>query len=328
MAGTHLKYLQGTQGYSIEAVADVNQEAINKLKTICPWIGETLEFSDYKSMIESTDLDAVIIVTPHSLHYEQTVFALRHDLHVLIEKPMVTRAVEAEEIVRLSRDRQRIAMVAYQRHTEPKYIYARGQVASGKMGKVNFMTAYQTQGWLRDISGTWRTDPTFNELGYVSDSGSHLIDAVIWICGSEAEEVFARIDRLSSAVPVNASVFIRFENGALATVSLVGGAPEWREEARFYCDFGEVICSFNYDENYAAINTSVEILDKNNSKLERPLKSLPPRSNPTRNFLASILGLEEPACTAIDGLRTARILEAIQDSAASGKPVPIKHTEL
>ena len=166
--------------------------------------------------------------------------------------------------------------------------------------------------------------PKYNELGYIADSGSHLIDAIQWISGSEVEEVIARTDNLSSEVPVNATIFLRYSSGASASISLVGSAPEWHEQVRFYGDLGEIICRFNYDEHYQAANSSFEMIDQDNYSIQRPLRMLPPRSNPARNFINSLLGKEEPLCTVEDGLRTAEMLEAIRASAKDGgKPVMI-----
>src|SRR5579862_6898502 len=87
MAGEHLRHLQPLEGWKLVSVSDLDLTAIERLKKITSWIDEVKEFEDYREMIVAGDLDAVIIVTPHSLHFEQAVFALQNDLDVLIEKP-------------------------------------------------------------------------------------------------------------------------------------------------------------------------------------------------------------------------------------------------
>lgn len=323
MAGTHLKNLQLIKDCEVISICDVNPEVMHDLKNHFPSAERAQEFSDYREMIRAGNLDCVIIVTPHSLHHEQAIFALQNDLDVLIEKPMVTSSAEAREIAQLAKSKGKLVMVAYQRHTEPTYWHARQLVAEGKMGKVRYVSGLQTQGWYRDKLGTWRTNPKFNEMGYIADSGSHMIDAIQWICGSRAKEVSAHVDNLSAEVPVNASVTIKFSDGVMANIALVGCAPEWREHIRFYGEQGEIVLNFNYDEYYIAVNTSVEVIDYHNSKIERPLKMLPPRSNPTQNFIDSLLGRDDPLCTVEDGQKTAEMLDAIRTSAKLGKPVTI-----
>jgi len=323
MAGQHLENLQSIEDCTVASVSDVNPGAIRNLKKHFPSIENAGEFTDFREMIRAGNLDSVIIATPHSLHYEQTIFALQNDLDVLIEKPMVTTSAQAREIAELAKTTAKLVTVAYQRHTEPTYWHAQQLVSEGKLGKLHYVSGLQTQGWYRDKLGTWRTNPEFNEMGYIADSGSHLIDAVRWITGSRAQEVFARIENLSAEVPVNASVTIRFGDDTIASISLVGSAPEWREHIRLYGEQGEIVLNYNYDEYYAALNSSVEVTDYHNSRTERPLRMLPPRSNPTRNFVNSLRGKEDPLCTSEDGLKTTEILDAIQTSAKVGKPVEI-----
>ncbi len=183
MAGEHLENLQPIEDCTVNAVSDVNPGAMRNLKNRFPSIENVREFTDYREMIRAGNLDAVIVVTPHSLHYEQAIFALQNDLAVLIEKPMVTNSTEAREIANLARTTGKLAMVAYQRHTEPTYWHARQLISEGKLGKLHFVSGLQTQGWYRDKLGSWRTDPKFNEMGYIADSGSHIIDAIRWIVG-------------------------------------------------------------------------------------------------------------------------------------------------
>jgi len=45
-------------------------------------------FTDYKEMLDSVEMDAVLIATPHALHYENAKLALEKGLHVLVEKPL------------------------------------------------------------------------------------------------------------------------------------------------------------------------------------------------------------------------------------------------
>ena len=181
MAGEHLENLQPIEDCTVNAVSDVNPGAMRNLKNRFPSIENAREFTDYREMIRAGNLDAVIVVTPHSLHYEQAIFALQNDLAVLIEKPMVTNSTEARDIANLARTTGKLAMVAYQRHTEPTYWHARQLISEGKLGKLHFVSGLQTQGWYRDKLGSWRTDPKFNEMGYIADSGSHIIDAIRWI---------------------------------------------------------------------------------------------------------------------------------------------------
>jgi len=55
-------------------------------------------FTDYRQMLNSVEMDGVLVTTPHALHYENAKAALEKGLHVMIEKPMAVRAEEAHEL--------------------------------------------------------------------------------------------------------------------------------------------------------------------------------------------------------------------------------------
>src|SRR5262249_59134538 len=50
-------------------------------------------------------LDAVVVTSPHTLHYEHAWLALEQNLHVMVDKPMCTRGEHARELVRLAREK-------------------------------------------------------------------------------------------------------------------------------------------------------------------------------------------------------------------------------
>ena len=51
-------------------------------------LAQAAEYGDYRQMLRKEDLTAVVIASPHTLHYEQIMASLKRGLHVLVEKPM------------------------------------------------------------------------------------------------------------------------------------------------------------------------------------------------------------------------------------------------
>src|SRR5206468_1708950 len=70
-------------------------------------------FTDYRTMLDSIDLDGVIVASPHPQHFEQACAALRRGLHVLVDKPMTTNAGEARTLVALAAKSGREILVPY-----------------------------------------------------------------------------------------------------------------------------------------------------------------------------------------------------------------------
>jgi len=69
-------------------------------------------FTDYRDMLDSVEMDAVLIATPHALHFENTMLALEKGLHVLVEKPLALKADEAKEIAEYSKNKGLVVVVA------------------------------------------------------------------------------------------------------------------------------------------------------------------------------------------------------------------------
>jgi len=57
------------------------------------------------------------------------------------------------------------------------------------------------------------------------DAGSHLLDIILWTTGTRATEVLAYVDNLGSPVDINSALAVKLDNGAEASISIVGNSP-------------------------------------------------------------------------------------------------------
>lgn len=117
----------------IKGLCDKNPEntrrlmkAVNKFRNITPEpLTEKSIYTDYNRMLNELDLEAIIVCTPHVLHYEHVMAGLKRGLHVFVEKPMALSISQAEEIRDTAEKEGLILAVGYQRHFQPEYFYAR-----------------------------------------------------------------------------------------------------------------------------------------------------------------------------------------------------------
>ncbi|WP_227378382.1 Gfo/Idh/MocA family protein [Haladaptatus halobius] len=180
-------------------------------------------YEDYETMLRehASQLDAVNIVTPHTLHYEQAMACLENDLHVFLEKPLVTDAKDAQNLVIAAQRRDRVLVVGYQRHYHPVYSKIKGIIDSGKLGEVHTVSCYMGQNWIRKFPDAWRTDPALSGGGQLYDSGSHLIDTLLWTTGTTPVSVSAVMDYEEHSVDVNSSLAVELKrNGRPVTASV------------------------------------------------------------------------------------------------------------
>ena len=92
------------------AVCDKDPAKLEKVTDQHPLVNVT---DDFDALIERDDLDAVIIATGSEAHYSVAKTCLMKDKHVLVEKPISLKSTEAEDLVRIARDRGRVLLVGH-----------------------------------------------------------------------------------------------------------------------------------------------------------------------------------------------------------------------
>jgi predicted dehydrogenase len=93
----------------VTMVADTDAHRLASLEVNQPWVQTTLDIKDALS----SDVDGVIIATPVRTHYYLAKEALLQGKHVLVEKPLTANVAEAEDLVALAQQQQRILMVGH-----------------------------------------------------------------------------------------------------------------------------------------------------------------------------------------------------------------------
>ncbi|WP_390185433.1 Gfo/Idh/MocA family protein [Haladaptatus pallidirubidus] len=180
-------------------------------------------YENYETMLRehASQLDAVNIVTPHTLHYKQAMACLENDLHVFLEKPLVTDVEDAHNLVSTAQRHDRVLVVGYQRHYHPAYSKIKEIIDSGRLGEVHTVSCYMGQNWIRKFPDAWRTDPSLSGGGQLYDSGSHLLDTLLWTTGTTPVSVAAMMDYKEHSVDVNSSLALQLKrNGQPVTVAL------------------------------------------------------------------------------------------------------------
>jgi len=309
MARTHMKWLADIPEAEVVAFADPSMEAIERMHAAYPETIGLPVFTDYHEMLELVEMDAVEINTPHTQHYQQAMDVLAAGKHLLIEKPMVCSVPQARDLIRARGNK--VLMVSYQRHLQGPYIYIREQIQKGIIGEVQYVAALQSQGWLRGVRGTWRQQKALSGGGQINDSGSHLIDILLWTTGLTAESVFAYMRNYDTEVDIDSALSLRFTNGAQGTISIVGDSPMWWEEFSVWGSKG------------AVLYRNGKILQRTQETEMVEVGELPPSSTPDRNFVDAILGRDEVRAPAECGLRVIELTEAAWKSAELGLPVRV-----
>jgi predicted dehydrogenase len=277
------------------------------------------EYDDYQALLKGEKLQAVVIASPHTVHFEQVMAALNRGLHVLVEKPMVCRIDHGQKVVKKVRQTGLVLTIGYHRHTAGVYRYVRREIAAGKIGKVQAVSCFQAQEWKKGTAGKWRQVPELSGGGQLNDSGSHLVDVILWMTGLQADTVSAQIDHCGTPVDINSAVSIRFTNGAVGTITVIGDAPRWWEDISIIGDQG----AFHIRQG-AGLTQQLGFRDAQMTVNADALGS----DSVSLDFVRAIQGKNEPVAPAECGLRVIELTEAAWKSAAQGgKPVKVPRSK-
>lgn len=302
IAGWHARQLQELPEVVIAAIADTSEDNRGKFADKYN-LHAAGQFADYREMLAQTELDAVVICSPHTLHFEQATEALKRGLHVLLEKPMTCSSVEAEQLIETARQADRKLQVSYQRHFQPEFLYIRDAIARGEIGKLTSITASLYQEWAIGTTGSWRQNPALSGGGFLMDSGSHIIDVLLWTTGLTPVDVKPQLHMHGTPVELDTFTSIRFAEGAVAGLNLVGNAPCWHETYVFCGETGGIF----YDNGKITLRRY---------RQEPIVPELPPQTtNQDKSFVDAILGKHDVLVPGEFALKVVTLSEMIYRAA-------------
>ncbi len=230
MQRAHLPRLKADGGVEIVGIADPDESQAESVMKA--WGSEMAFYEDYRQLVRNESLDAMLISSPHALHYEHARMSLQKGLHVLAEKPLTLASRQTKSLINLSDKLKLYLVVAYQRNYMAPYVYARELIRRGELGELRGVVGYVTQNW-GSIRG-WRLDPNLSGGGMFIDTGSHLVASVLWMTGLEPVEVSAFAENAGKAVDTNMVVNVRFKGGGAGTLNTFGNAAQHDERVAIH----------------------------------------------------------------------------------------------
>lgn len=255
--------------------------------------------------------NAALIVTPHKFHLEHARTCLLAGMDVCIEKPMVMNAAEARQLIRLRDKTGKLLMVAFPGSLSPAIWEAKKIIAKGALGKVTAIAAFAYQNWKQMTMGTWRQDPEVSGGGFLFDTGSHMVNTVVDLLGEEVAQVNALFDNRGTPVEIASSVSGVSRSGVFFSLTGAGDSIHCNSEITVFGDKG-VLKTGIWGESLS--------LKKADQSEFIPLK-YPASKGPWEQFLKVRSGKMPNPCPAEVGLRFARLMDMVRQSAETGKTV-------
>ena len=176
----------------------------------------------YEEMLQREDIDIISICTPSGLHPEHGILAANYGKHVLSEKPMGVRLIDADELIKTCDQTGVRLFVVMQNRLNPSIQLIKKAIDEGRFGKIYmieanvFWTRPQDYYDMAPWRGTWEFDG-----GAFCNQASHYIDLVQWF-GGHVEAVMAHCDTLARNIETEDSgiAILKFRRGGMASINV------------------------------------------------------------------------------------------------------------
>jgi predicted dehydrogenase len=173
----------------------------------------------YEEILADSQIDAVVLATPHTLHAPQLMAAAAAGKHILVEKPITLDLASAVAAAAAARTAGLVLAVGFCRRFHPSVAAIRERLRGGRLGRVISIVAQHTTSTGQFIAAdNWRADPEEAPGGALTAVGVHALDHMIELAGSVADVrcVTGRI--LEAPGDDTTTVMLRFASGATGLI--------------------------------------------------------------------------------------------------------------
>ena len=240
MGQEHANVVSAISTLRLAAVTDAQAKSGRKVaeQLGCKW------FDSADEMMNSGDIDAVVIATPHWLHGDLAIAGLRAGLHVICEKPLTVTVEQADEVLNVAAKSKGMFVVVHQKRFEPAYLYAKRLIDSGELGPIYrcsmIESAWRSEAYYRSSPwrGTWKGEGG----GVLLNQAPHILDRYAWLCGMP-DTVEARCDTNLHKIEVEdtASAILHHPNGAHGYIHISTIEAPAISRTVVSCDRGRIV---------------------------------------------------------------------------------------
>lgn len=280
-----------------------------------------MAFDDLRELVGEPGIDAVYIATPNALHAEQVIACLEAGKHVLVDKPMATTTLDAQAMLDTAQRAGRTLSVMLQQRYHPANQRVMQWIQEGALGTLSLVRA-QIGFWFPSAD-VWRQDVTLAGGGPGMDLAPHGVDLMRMIAG-EVARVDATMANVQFRYPVEdlAVATLEFSDGPIGRLDVSYCTHEYGGRLEVYGSEASVV-----------IEGSLQQIGRYRVWRRRGGSDQPATIEEGQfgdcyqaaieEFGDAVLQRRQPAITAVDGLRTVEVIEAMYASANGGGVVEL-----
>lgn len=296
-------------------------------------------YSDYKELCAREDIDVVHVCTPNPLHCEMTLEALNHGKHVHCEKPIACTYSDAQKMIETAKKVGKKLTSGLQWRYNAAPLKMKEMIENGELGDIYYVRSSQLRPRRLPAYGAY-TSKDLNGGGVLLDGGPHSIDLPMWLTNNyEVASVrgvtfdkmknFPEGNALGAWDPENFDV----EDTAMAMITMKNGMMIYMETAWISNMMQEapgVIASLagtkaGVDMVGPTFECSVRTTKMVDGELKTEINNLdkPVDMNAydINHWIDAIKNGGQPAILPEQAATVTRVIEAIYESAATGKTI-------
>ncbi|ENH96867.1 oxidoreductase domain-containing protein [Gracilibacillus halophilus YIM-C55.5] len=330
--GEHIpNYLNCGNKIKIVAIADVVEE---RVKHVAEEYNIPHYFTDYEDMFQKVEIDAVSVCTPNKFHAPATIAALQAGCHVLCEKPPAMKIEEAEQMAREAEKAKKILTYGFHFRHKPEVEVLKRFVDGGELGEIYAARVLAIR--RRGIPG-WGvfTNKELQGGGPLIDIGVHMLDTALYLMDYPIPDTVFGVtyqkignrkgvglsgdwDWDNFSVEDMARGMITFKNGASILLETAFAANVEKQK--------EMNVKLMGDHGGADVFPLNIYQEKHHTLTDTTPKFLPKKGNhelEIERFVDACLTGGQPLSTPHQGVIVQQIINAIYQSAETGKPVQL-----
>ena len=300
-------------------------------------------YEDYRSLIADPSIDVVHVCTPNDSHAEISIASLEADKHVMCEKPMAKTAADARRMVEAAKRTGKKLTIGYNNRYRPDSWFMKQICEDGELGEIYYAKAHAIR---RRAVPTWGVflDEEKQGGGPLIDIGTHALDLTLWmmnnyepkvVLGTSFHKLSGKENAANAWGPWDPKKFT-VEDSAMGMIVMKNGATIVLESswALNTLDVKEAKCTLCGTEAGADMEDGLRLNGEKHSRLYTNKVQLDAggvafydgkkeksEEKEARLWIDAILNDKEPVVTPEQACVVSEILEAIYESAKTGKAV-------
>lgn len=280
-------------------------------------------FTDYRDLIKSGLVDAVVVNTPHAVHTGIVVDAAAAGLHVLVEKPMATSVEDCDTMGQACHEAGVVLAVGHIQHFLPPMLAAKAALEAGLVGPLLMVDDRRGTDYRPGARPAWFFNPALSGGGVFMNIGAHCVDRLLWLTGRRATAVSATAaHRERQPVETDTLARVELEGGLAGHISITSAGLPGHDELVLVAERGAIRVSrsdgavlHHYDGPQAGV--PVVLAEASDEDVPQAFRLQ------LTDFVAAVRGEHAPAVSAEHGRHVVEVLRAAYLSFENGERISL-----